>query len=815
MSPSELLSQNPQLDIRDILNTGLSGLSESEFSKFLNLTMANSYDILALLKLINSGAEGITPITTAALFASLNTLDFNDGLYKITDQFGVDGGLIVRVVSDINGVQSVETTANGVFWNPDYQFNGTYNADAILAKTGVSWSGNRPTIFQSTSGSINYFPKVTFNITNTSADFTVNGGFIVDASGWTLGANATYDPINPGVLFSDVSTLGQNAPITNSGTYTVAFTVYGYVSGAITPVLGGVAGTPITANGPQTQTFVAGFTGTNQLAFNVDAGSVLGITDITCTAVIAIGDAGNTPGSTFIVIDTDNTTFMDVRITGGDCAPDATLLDDVSGAVANITAQVVTQFGVGDSISAVTNTGTAIIVSDSPNAGNGTSPGTLFVKNINLLFAAGNEIQDSNGHIAYMNGGLSYSYSVGQGDIVIAVDNWFGNGVFMYIKTTADITSRDPSTDFTNYAILTDTNNPDGKRLPDYGYVPAVARVDLQVYSSQIRLETIYSMTDGFNYYNNRVNVSYVENFPFGNSRIYDCDFTNDHGSYFGNYRGQIGNVVCAGSLYMGNGNASIYNGNYSAGCYADFSAVTDGSEWDSPTAEQYVYIVYTNGLSPIDSERVNPINSNMPRNFTLSGGVLDPNINQNYFTGIIQVTQSGEITTIDNTYQLSSYFIIKPVNGSINTLVWSHLINIRANISTKATLSGITLNAANGDYMECYTDGSGNVYITNIVSTGDLKQQTARVAYDWQAADTTAGFAVVAVAFDTPFADTNYTPVFSITDTIGDADNNGFWVRDIHNITAAGFNAVFSIYSPGTPPTNNSIVVNAIAIHD
>ena len=123
----------------------------------------------------------------------------------------------------MNGIQNIDTAGVGIFSNPDYQNNGTYNDASIFDLTGVHWSEN-PTVIWETigvNGTVNYQPKVRFNITNTSADFVVNGGFAVDASGWTLPVNGLYDPIQPGVLFSLAATPGnmsQNAPISNGGT---------------------------------------------------------------------------------------------------------------------------------------------------------------------------------------------------------------------------------------------------------------------------------------------------------------------------------------------------------------------------------------------------------------------------------------------------------------------------------------------------------------------------------------------------------------------------------------------------------------------
>jgi len=91
---------------------------------------------------------------------------------------------------------------------------------------------------------------------------------------------------------------------------------------------------------------------------------------------------------------------------------------------------------------------------------------------------------------------------------------------------------------------------------------------------------------------------------------------------------------------------------------------------------------------------------------------------------------------------------------------------------------------------------------------------QSARVNYVFTAGDDANGFAQVPVVWDVPFEDENYTVSWSVNDTDATVDLN-FFVGDVHFETAEGFTAVVRNFSPGAGGDGETVIVNAIAVHD
>ncbi|MBF0212379.1 MAG: hypothetical protein HQM00_02305 [Magnetococcales bacterium] len=97
-------------------------------------------------------------------------------------------------------------------------------------------------------------------------------------TGWSIGSGtATCDGSQTGS-----SALAQNVGVVNTESYTVTFTVSGHSAGAITPKLGGTAGTARSSNGTFTETIVAGSAGTS-LVLEGDADFAGSVTDIRVT----------------------------------------------------------------------------------------------------------------------------------------------------------------------------------------------------------------------------------------------------------------------------------------------------------------------------------------------------------------------------------------------------------------------------------------------------------------------------------------------------------------------------------------------------
>lgn len=94
-------------------------------------------------------------------------------------------------------------------------------------------------------------------------NLVTNGDFNGSAAGWTLGATWSY---NADHYMDSNDTVGsfltQSIPAINEDEcYVVVFTVTNYVSGTLTPQVGGVGGTGVTANGVYRQVIVAGNSG--------------------------------------------------------------------------------------------------------------------------------------------------------------------------------------------------------------------------------------------------------------------------------------------------------------------------------------------------------------------------------------------------------------------------------------------------------------------------------------------------------------------------------------------------------------------------
>ena len=100
---------------------------------------------------------------------------------------------------------------------------------------------------------------------------------------------------------------------------------------------------------------------------------------------------------------------------------------------------------------------------------------------------------------------------------------------------------------------------------------------------------------------------------------------------------------------------------------------------------------------------------------------------------------------------------------------------------------------------------------------TGDIfgKFKQVRQLYTWTTNDQTNGYAEVPIVFEEPFADDNYTAVWSPNDVSHVPDDNGFFNGDYHEKAASGFIAVVYAYSPGFVTPGSIVEINVIAIHD
>lgn len=115
-------------------------------------------------------------------------------------------------------------------------------------------------------------------------DLVVNGNFQQNDDGWTSSSPEwTYNSLG----YMDILTTGSQpimfqsvaGGVTDGHCYVVRFTILNYVSGSITPYVGGVAGTPVSANGEYGQVIIPGSLD-ELISFSPDLNSEMSITGI-------------------------------------------------------------------------------------------------------------------------------------------------------------------------------------------------------------------------------------------------------------------------------------------------------------------------------------------------------------------------------------------------------------------------------------------------------------------------------------------------------------------------------------------------------
>jgi hypothetical protein len=98
------------------------------------------------------------------------------------------------------------------------------------------------------------------------------------------------------------------------------------------------------------------------------------------------------------------------------------------------------------------------------------------------------------------------------------------------------------------------------------------------------------------------------------------------------------------------------------------------------------------------------------------------------------------------------------------------------------------------------------NVYPSNI--------KVNRTSHLVTQAEVTQGWLQIAVKWDPPFPDANYTMAQTITNPGALDNNNDYSIGDNHLVTASGFTQEAYVNS-GAASAGATIILNTIAIHD
>ena len=109
--------------------------------------------------------------------------------------------------------------------------------------------------------------------TYTVSNLISNGTFTGAATSWTLGAGWAYGTNNVAHTPGSTADLEQNFTAVSGALYRITFTVVSRTAGQVTPYIGAVAGTAVTAAATYTQYIVAGASGSVALKFTPDTNS--------------------------------------------------------------------------------------------------------------------------------------------------------------------------------------------------------------------------------------------------------------------------------------------------------------------------------------------------------------------------------------------------------------------------------------------------------------------------------------------------------------------------------------------------------------
>lgn len=186
--------------------------------------------------------------------------------------------------------------SNPNLWAGQAQLSQILSPQAITGATSTS-----------SIDTTDYFGSAIFEINSaagTSDSLTTNGTFAADTdwtkgTGWTIAAGvATCSGAQTGN-----SDLKQNQALTAGVVYTLTYTIANHTAGILTPLLGGTAGTPRSADGTYTETIICGSGADPKLVLRGDLDFAGNIDNVSVIAAILAVKIQHSP---------DDSTWADV-----------------------------------------------------------------------------------------------------------------------------------------------------------------------------------------------------------------------------------------------------------------------------------------------------------------------------------------------------------------------------------------------------------------------------------------------------------------------------------------------------------------------
>lgn len=131
----------------------------------------------------------------------------------------------------------------------------------------------------------------------------------------------------------------------------------------------------------------------------------------------------------------------------------------------------------------------------------------------------------------------------------------------------------------------------------------------------------------------------------------------------------------------------------------------------------------------------------------------------------------------------------------------------------TKNSLLAVLFNPYKDDLIQSVTPGGHDASIDWRGISNHIK--TARITHVITQGEIDQAWAVISVTWPTAFSDANYTATWSVRDVQTDNTDADYVPGDMHNTTAAGFDAVLLVGIYAIPVAGETVIINAMAIHD